>query len=135
MELNLICHLHCIVGFIINFDLLFIWDGIYLYLVIANKTLTNFKSNAQLQPFLLVSLTRHMNPHRKWAHAHYSPQLVELWTYVSSPFLYSHPPGQGQVPQDEEHEGCRDEFLRGLGRRLPVNYGCRGSFSSYDVII
>jgi hypothetical protein len=30
-------------------------------------------------------------------------------------------PGQEQVPQ---HEGCRDEFVRGLGRRLPVNYGC-----------
>jgi hypothetical protein len=44
--------------------------------------------------------------------------------YVSSPLLYSHPPGQGQVPQDEEHEGCRDEFVRGLVRRLPVNYGC-----------
>jgi hypothetical protein len=48
MELNLICHLHCIVGVIINFDLLFIWDGIYLYLVTANKILTYFKSNAQL---------------------------------------------------------------------------------------
>jgi hypothetical protein len=35
--LNLICHLHCIVGFIINCDILFNWDGIYLYLVIANK--------------------------------------------------------------------------------------------------
>jgi hypothetical protein len=34
------------------------------------------------------------------------------------------PPGQGQVLQDEEHEGCRDEFVRGLGRRLRVNYGC-----------
>jgi hypothetical protein len=33
-------------------------------------------------------------------------------------------PGQGQVPQDKEHEGCRDEFVRGIGRRLPVNYGC-----------
>jgi hypothetical protein len=40
--------MHCIVGFIINFVLLFIWDDIYLYLVTANKTLTNFKSNAQL---------------------------------------------------------------------------------------
>jgi hypothetical protein len=46
------------------------------------------------------------------------------WTYVSSPLLYSHPPGKGHVPQDEEHEGCRDEFVRGLGRRLPVNYDC-----------
>jgi hypothetical protein len=35
MELNLICHLHYIVGFIINHDLLFNWDGIYLYLVAA----------------------------------------------------------------------------------------------------
>jgi hypothetical protein len=26
----------------------FFWVGIYLYLVNANKTLTNFKSNAQL---------------------------------------------------------------------------------------
>jgi hypothetical protein len=33
---------------IINCDLLFIWVGIYLYLVTANKNLTNYKSNAQL---------------------------------------------------------------------------------------
>jgi hypothetical protein len=48
MELNLICHMHCIVDDIINFDLLFNWVGIYLYLVTANKILTNSKSNAQL---------------------------------------------------------------------------------------
>jgi hypothetical protein len=48
MELNLICHLHCIVGVVINFDLLLNWVGIYLYLVTANKILTNSKSNAQL---------------------------------------------------------------------------------------
>ena len=36
----------------------------------------------------------------------------------------SHPPtGQGQVPQDEALGGCCDEFVRGLGRRLPVNFG------------
>jgi hypothetical protein len=46
MELNLIYHMHCIVGVIINCDLLFIWVGIYLYLVTANKFLTNFKRNA-----------------------------------------------------------------------------------------
>jgi hypothetical protein len=40
--------MHCIVGFIINSDQLFYWDGIYLYLVSANKILTNFKSNAHL---------------------------------------------------------------------------------------
>jgi hypothetical protein len=33
--------------------------------------------------------------------------------------------------QVEEHEGCHDEFMRGLDHRLSVNYGCRG----YDVII
>jgi hypothetical protein len=55
--------------------------------------------------------------------------------YVSSPLLYSPPPGQGQVSQDKEHEGCCDKFVIGLVRRFPVNYGCRGSLSSYDVII
>jgi hypothetical protein len=39
--------MHCITGVVINFDLLLLWFGIYLYLVIANKILTNFKSNAQ----------------------------------------------------------------------------------------
>jgi hypothetical protein len=34
------------------------------------------------------------------------------------------PPGQEQVPQDEAYEGCCDEFVSGLGRRLPVNFGC-----------
>jgi hypothetical protein len=38
--------------------------------------------------------------------------------------MFSHPPGQEQVPLDEAREGCRDEFVSGLGRRLPVNYGC-----------
>jgi hypothetical protein len=38
---------------------------------------------------------------------------------------YTHTPvGQGQVPEYKEHEGCRDEFVRGLDRRIPVNYGC-----------
>jgi hypothetical protein len=40
--------MHYITGVVINFDLLLIWVGIYLYLVIANKILTNSKSNAQL---------------------------------------------------------------------------------------
>jgi hypothetical protein len=43
--------------------------------------------------------------------------------------------GQGHVPQDKEHEGCHDEFVRRLDRRLPVNYRCGGSLSLYDVII
>jgi hypothetical protein len=40
--------MHYIAGVIINCNLLFNWFGIYLYLVTANKILTNFKSNAQL---------------------------------------------------------------------------------------
>jgi hypothetical protein len=44
-------------------------------------------------------------------------------------------PGQEQVSQDEEHEGCYYEFVRGLSRRLPVNCGYGGSLSSYDVSI
>jgi hypothetical protein len=62
MKLNLIYHMHCIVGVIINCDLLFNWASIYLYLVTAIKILANFKSNAQLKPYSLVSLTLHMSP-------------------------------------------------------------------------
>jgi hypothetical protein len=40
--------MHCIVDVVINFDLLLIWVSIYLYLVTANKILTNSKSNAQI---------------------------------------------------------------------------------------
>jgi hypothetical protein len=40
--------MHFIMGVIINFDLLFFWVGIYLYLVTANKILSYSKSNAQL---------------------------------------------------------------------------------------
>jgi hypothetical protein len=56
----------------------------------------------------------HIIPHnllsdeRMWAH----PCCIHI------------PPGQGQVPQDKEHEGCHNEFVRGLDRRLPVNYDC-----------
>jgi hypothetical protein len=63
MELNLIYHLHCTVGFIINYDLLFNWDDIYLYLVTVNKFLTNLlKAMLNLNPYLLASLTLHMSP-------------------------------------------------------------------------
>jgi hypothetical protein len=43
--------------------------------------------------------------------------------------------GKVQLPQDEEHEGCRDAFVRGLCHHLTISYGCGGSLSSYDVII
>jgi hypothetical protein len=97
--------------------------GIYLYLVIANKILTTFKSNAQLQPSSLVSLTLHVSSHLWRVHAYYSPQLVELWTYVSSLLLSHTPTGQEQVPQDAAHGGCCDVIVRGLGHHLPVNFG------------
>jgi hypothetical protein len=32
--------------------------------------------------------------------------------------------GQEHVPLDEAHEGCCEEFVSGLGRRLTVNFGC-----------
>jgi hypothetical protein len=36
--------------------------------------------------------------------------------------LLSHTPtGQEQIPHDEAHGRCCDEFVRGLGRRLPIN--------------
>jgi hypothetical protein len=42
----------------------------------------------------------------------------------------SHPPPQvkTQVPQDEARGGCCDEFVSGLGRRLPVNFGLLDRF-------
>jgi hypothetical protein len=43
--------------------------------------------------------------------------------------------GKVQVPQDEEYEGCRDAFVRGLCHHLTVSYGCGGLLSSYDIII
>ena len=70
--------MHCIAGDVVTFVLLLNWVGIYLYLVTANKTLTNFKSNVHLQPSSLVSLTLHMSSYLWRVHAHYSPQLVEL---------------------------------------------------------
>jgi hypothetical protein len=93
--------MHCITGDVVTFVLLFNWVGIYLYLVTANKILTNFKSNAQLQPSFLVSLTLHVSSYLWRVHAHYSPQLVKLLTYVSSLLLSHTPTGQEQVPQDE----------------------------------
>jgi hypothetical protein len=40
--------MHCIAGVVITFVLLLNWVDIYLYLVIANKILTNFKSNVKV---------------------------------------------------------------------------------------
>jgi hypothetical protein len=55
--------MHHIVGIIINCDLLFYWDGIYLYLVIANKILTNLlKAMLNFNHYLLIILTLYMSP-------------------------------------------------------------------------
>jgi hypothetical protein len=40
--------MHCIEGVVITFVLLLNWADIYLYVVIADKILTNFKNKAQL---------------------------------------------------------------------------------------
>jgi hypothetical protein len=50
--------------------------------------------------------------------------VCELTLAVSHPL----PTGQEQVPQEEVHGGCCDEFVRGLGRRLPVNFGLLDRF-------
>jgi hypothetical protein len=69
--------MHCIEGVVITFILLLNWVWYLIYLVTANKILTNFKSNAQLQPSSLVSFILHMSSHLWRVHTHYSPQLVE----------------------------------------------------------
>jgi hypothetical protein len=56
---------------------------------------------------LLISFTHHMNSHLWWVHAHYSPQLVERWTCVSSPFL-SHTPHMRRIG------GSRGATYRGV---------------------
>ena len=68
--------MHCIAGDVVTtFVQLLNWVGVYLYLVIDNKILTNFKSNAKLQPSSLVSLTLHVSSHLWRVHTHYYPQL------------------------------------------------------------
>jgi hypothetical protein len=45
-------------------------------------------------------------------------KVCELTLAVSHPHI-----DQEQVPQDEAHGGCCDEFVRGLGCRLQVKFG------------
>jgi hypothetical protein len=69
-----------------------LWFGIHLHLATANKIWPTYKSNVQLQPLFCWSAL-----HITWTPTfcefvpHYSPQLVERWTCVSSPLL-SHTP-------------------------------------------
>jgi hypothetical protein len=73
---------HC--GLFINYDLSFIWVGIYLYLETDNKSLTNLLK-IMLFPnhYLLISLTLYMSPHLVSSCTLF-PTLVEQWTFVSS---------------------------------------------------
>jgi hypothetical protein len=88
--------MHCM-GLFINFVLLFIMVGIYLQLVTTNKNLTNL-----LKAMLSFNLYCWSTLHITWTPTfgefmpHYSPQLVERWTCVSS-LLLSH------TPTGEEH--------------------------------
>jgi hypothetical protein len=135
MELNSNCHMHCIIGDVVTFVLLLNWVGIYLYLVIANKILINFKSNAQLQPSSLVSLTLHVSSHLWRVHAHYSPQLVELWTYVSS-LLLSHTPHRSRTGTTGWGARRMSCCVRERSRPLsPSQLWVAGPLSPYNVII
>jgi hypothetical protein len=127
--------MHCIVGVVITFVLLLHWVGIYLYLVNANKILTNFKSNAQLQPSSLVSLTLHMSSHLWRVHAHYSPHLVERWMYVSS-LLLSHTTPQVKN-RYRRRRRMEDAVMSSWVEYAVVSQSTLGWWivSSYDVII
>jgi hypothetical protein len=127
--------MHCTAGVVIIFVLLLNWVGIYLYFVIANKILTNFKSNAQLQPSSLVSLTLHMSSHLWRVHAHYSPQLVKLWTYMSS-LLLSHTPHRSRTGTAGWSAWRMLWWVRERSRSSsPVNFWVAGPLSPYNVNI
>ena len=127
--------MHCIAGEVVTFVLLLNWVGIYLYLVIANKILTNFKSNAQLQPSSLVSLTLHVSSHLWRVHAHYSPQLVELWTYVSS-LLLSHTPHRSRAGTTGWGAWRMLWWVREWSRpSSPSQLWVAGPLSPYNIII
>jgi hypothetical protein len=54
--------MHHIVAIIINCDRFF-WDGIYLYLISANKILTNLlKAMLKFNHYSLINLTLYMSP-------------------------------------------------------------------------
>jgi hypothetical protein len=74
---------------------------IYLYLVIANKFLTNkIKSYAQPLAIFLVSLTLHFfSPNHKWAQTHFSTAWELTLAIITI--------GQEQKPLEEDYA---DEF-------------------------
>jgi hypothetical protein len=127
--------MHCIAGDVVTFVLLLNWVGIYLYLVTTNKILTNFKSNAQLQPSSLVSFTLHMSSHLWRVHTHYSLQLVELWTYVSS-LMLSHTPHKSRTGTAGWGAWRMLRRVRERSRpSSPSQHWVAGPLSPYNVII
>jgi hypothetical protein len=101
----------------------------------ANKILTNFKSNAQLQPSSLVSLTLHMSSHLWRVHTHYSPQLVERWTYVSSSCCLT-PPHRSRTGTTGWGAWMMLRCVRERSRpSSPSQLRVAGPLSPYNVII
>jgi hypothetical protein len=76
-----------------------------------------------------------MSSHCWWVHAHYSPQLVELWTYVSSPLL-SHTPHRSRIGTTAWGAWRMLRCVREMSRSSsPSQLWVVGSLSPYDVII
>jgi hypothetical protein len=92
-NLNSICHLHCI-GLCIHFVLLlYLRFGNYLHLVTANKILTNWlKAMLSFNPCCWLALHITWTPTFGEFMPTGSPQLIELWSCVSSPLLSHNPP-------------------------------------------
>jgi hypothetical protein len=76
-----------------------------------------------------------MSSHLCWVHAHYSPQLVERWTYVSS-LLLSHTPHRSRT--GTAGWGAWRMLWRVRDRYRPLSPSqlwVAGSLSPYNVII
>jgi hypothetical protein len=76
-----------------------------------------------------------MNSHLWWVHAHYYPQLVERWTYVSSPLL-SHTPHRSRTCTTGWGVWRMLQCVRERSRSSsPSLLWVAGLLSSYGVII
>jgi hypothetical protein len=101
-----------------------LWFGIYLHLVIANKILTNLlKAMLSFNPYCWSALHITWTPTFGEFMPHYFPQLVELWSCVSSPLL-SH------TPHRRSTGGSRGATQRGvqfdLGGVSQLTFWCQG---------
>jgi hypothetical protein len=83
----------------------------------------------------LISLTHHINSHLWWVHAYYSPQLVDRWTYVSSPLL-SHTSHRSRTGNAGWGAWRMMRCVRERSRpSSPIQLWVAGLLSSYDVNI